>query len=99
MKLCRSIMIKGLEALIIDCAAAAERWDVENEVFASLGATFPSVDWRQLAQEMPKRVRQHGIRRAAEMREAAQMLEELGLSPRLSLAVADQQQAHAGPKP
>lgn len=98
MKLCRSIMIKGLEALIIDCAAAAARWEVEDEVFASLTATFPSVDWRQLSRDMPKRVHAHGIRRAAEMREAGQMLEELGMSPALARAVADQQQAHAKPK-
>lgn len=98
MKLCRSIVIKGLEALIIDCGAAAARWEVEDEVFASLSATFPSVDWRQLAQDMPKRVHAHGLRRAAEMREAGQMLDELGLSPALALAVADQQQAHAKPK-
>lgn len=95
MKLCRSVMIKGLEALIVDCAAAASRWEVETEVFASLSATFPSIDWRELSVEMPKRVRKHGVRRAAEMREAAQMLEELGLSPDLSLAIADRQEAYA----
>lgn len=98
MKLCRSIMIKGLEALIIDCAAAAEAWRVEDEVYASLAATFPSVDWRQLARDMPGRVHAHGIRRAAEMREAAQMLEELGRVPDLALAVADRQEANARPR-
>lgn len=98
MKLCRSIMIKGIEALIIDCATAAARWEVEDEVFASLGATFPSVDWRQLAVDMPGRVHAHGLRRAAEMREAGQMLEDLGLDPALALAVAAKQQAHARPK-
>lgn len=98
MKLCRSVIIKGLEALIIDCAAAAQHWGVESEVFASLGATFPSVDWKQLSLDMPKRVHQHGLRRAAEMREAAQMLEELGLDPRLTRAVAEKQEAHAAPK-
>jgi 3-hydroxyisobutyrate dehydrogenase-like beta-hydroxyacid dehydrogenase len=98
MKLCRSIIIKGLEALLIDCANAAQRWDVEREVFASLGATFPSIDWKQLSLDMPKRVHQHGLRRAAEMREAAQMLQELGYDPRLATAVADQQEANARPK-
>ena len=98
-KLCRSIIIKGLEALLIDCATAGERWGVADDVFASLSATFPSVDWKQLSVDMPTRVRAHGIRRAAEMREAAQMLEELGLSPDLALAVADRQQANAAAKP
>jgi 3-hydroxyisobutyrate dehydrogenase-like beta-hydroxyacid dehydrogenase len=98
MKLCRSIMIKGIEALIIDCASAAQLWDVENEVYASLGATFPSIDFRELAKTMAGRVRQHGIRRAAEMREAGMMLDDLGLDGSLSRAVADAQQRGAAPR-
>ncbi|KGM32737.1 NAD(P)-binding domain-containing protein, partial [Inquilinus limosus] len=45
MKLCRSIMIKGIEALIVDCAAAARAWDVEAEVFHSLDQSFPGTDF------------------------------------------------------
>jgi 3-hydroxyisobutyrate dehydrogenase-like beta-hydroxyacid dehydrogenase len=89
MKLCRSIMIKGIEALIIDCAVAASQWNVESEVFESLAETFPAIDFRVLAQTMAERVRKHGIRRAAEMREAAGMLEDLGLDGSLERAVAD----------
>ena len=89
MKLCRSIMIKGLEALIIDCAAAAREFDVEREVFDSLAATFPSIDWPALATTMAGRVRRHGVRRAAEMREAAEMLVDLGVDPGLCRAIAD----------
>lgn len=88
-KLCRSIMIKGIEALIIDSARASAAWGVSDDVFASLAATFPGQDWAHLARLMDGRVARHGIRRAAEMREAAQMLAELGLSPGLSEAIAD----------
>ncbi|WP_284178134.1 DUF1932 domain-containing protein [Rhabdaerophilum sp. SD176] len=88
-KLCRSIMIKGIEALIIDSARASAAWGVSEDVFASLGATFPGQDWAHLARLMDSRVARHGIRRAAEMREAAQMLAELGLSPSLSEAIAE----------
>ena len=88
MKLCRSIMIKGMEALIIDCATAAKHWNVEREVFDSLHDTFPSIDWPALAVAMAERVRTHGIRRAAEMREAAQMLGDLGWDPSLCAAIA-----------
>jgi 3-hydroxyisobutyrate dehydrogenase-like beta-hydroxyacid dehydrogenase len=95
MKLCRSIMIKGLEALIVDCAAASKAWGVEDEVWRSLSETFPSVDWPALAGTMAGRVRQHGVRRAAEMREAAQMLGDLGMAEGLCLAVADAQQRGA----
>lgn len=95
MKLCRSIVIKGLEALMVDCAAACEAWDVKDPVFASLHATFPSIDFHALAADMRERVATHGIRRAAEMREAAEMLAAAGLAPGLAGAVADAQQRGA----
>lgn len=95
MKLCRSIMIKGIEALIIDCAQAAKSWGVEKEVYASLSDTFPSVDWPKLAVTMAGRVAKHGVRRAAEMREAAEMVADIGRDPGLCRAVADSHERHA----
>jgi 3-hydroxyisobutyrate dehydrogenase-like beta-hydroxyacid dehydrogenase len=95
MKLCRSIVIKGLEALMVDCAAACETWDVKDAVFASLHATFPSIDFHALAAGMRERVATHGVRRAAEMREAAEMLAAGGLAPGLASAVADAQERGA----
>jgi 3-hydroxyisobutyrate dehydrogenase-like beta-hydroxyacid dehydrogenase len=91
MKLCRSIIIKGLEALLVDCKAAADSAGVADEVFASLGQTFPSIDWPALANDMRERVMVHGVRRAAEMREAGDMLSTMGLDPALTLAVAEAQ--------
>ena len=96
MKLCRSIMIKGIEALIVDCAKAAKDWNVEREVFASLDASYPSIDWRKLSVDMAGRVRQHGVRRGAEMREAAAMVAGLGMMNELELAVAAAQERGAG---
>jgi 3-hydroxyisobutyrate dehydrogenase-like beta-hydroxyacid dehydrogenase len=90
-KLCRSIVIKGLEALMVDCAAASARAGVTGEVYASLAETFPSIDWPALADSMAERVATHGIRRSAEMREAAEMLGEMGLNSTLAEAVADAQ--------
>jgi 3-hydroxyisobutyrate dehydrogenase-like beta-hydroxyacid dehydrogenase len=95
MKLCRSIMIKGIEALIVDCAAAAKAWDVEKEVYGSLQETWPSIDFADLAGYMGQRVRQHGIRRAAEMREAAMMVGDIGRDDTLCRAVADAQERGA----
>jgi 3-hydroxyisobutyrate dehydrogenase-like beta-hydroxyacid dehydrogenase len=95
MKLSRSIIIKGLEALLVDCSAAVEAAGVRDEVFASLAETFPSIDWHALADTMKERVATHGIRRAEEMREAGEMLAALGLNPALALAVADAQQRGA----
>jgi 3-hydroxyisobutyrate dehydrogenase-like beta-hydroxyacid dehydrogenase len=91
MKLCRSIIIKGLEALMVDCAAASEAWGVKDPVFASLAATFPSLDWHAMADYMRERVATHGVRRSAEMREAGEMLAALGIDPTLANAVADAQ--------
>ena len=96
MKLCRSIMIKGIEALIVDCAAASKKWDVQKEVFASLEASFPGIKFDELATYMAQRVNQHGIRRAAEMREAGMMLDDLDMDGSLSRAVADAQERGAG---
>jgi 3-hydroxyisobutyrate dehydrogenase-like beta-hydroxyacid dehydrogenase len=87
-KLCRSIMIKGLEALIIDCAEASARWGVQDDVFESLRQTFPSIDWPALSRTMRSRVERHGRRRAAEMREAGEMMAALGLDPGLCEAIA-----------
>jgi 3-hydroxyisobutyrate dehydrogenase-like beta-hydroxyacid dehydrogenase len=98
MKLCRSIMIKGIEALMVDCAAACEGWDVTEPVFASLAETFPAIDWPALAENMRERVATHGVRRAAEMREAGEMLAALGMNPALALAVAEAQARGARPR-
>jgi 3-hydroxyisobutyrate dehydrogenase-like beta-hydroxyacid dehydrogenase len=95
MKLCRSIIIKGLEALMVDCTAACEGYGVTEPVFASLAETFPSIDWHALSANMRERVATHGVRRAAEMREAGEMVATLGLDPALALAVADAQERGA----
>jgi 3-hydroxyisobutyrate dehydrogenase-like beta-hydroxyacid dehydrogenase len=97
-KLCRSIMIKGIEALMVDCARASAHWGVEEPVYASLARTFPGNDWTALSVDMAERVATHGVRRAAEMREAADMVREMGLDPALASAVAAAQLKGAKPK-
>jgi 3-hydroxyisobutyrate dehydrogenase-like beta-hydroxyacid dehydrogenase len=87
-KLSRSIVIKGIEAILVQCAAAARKWDVEAEVVASLKATYPGIDWPQQIAYAAERVATHGIRRAEEMREAAAMVAELGLDPALCEGIA-----------
>lgn len=97
-KLCRSIMIKGIEALLIDSANASAHWGVSEDVFASLNQTFQGADWAELAKLMDQRVAKHGVRRAAEMREAAAMLADMGRDPGLVKAVADSHQRRATAK-
>jgi 3-hydroxyisobutyrate dehydrogenase-like beta-hydroxyacid dehydrogenase len=97
-KLCRSIVIKGLEALMVDLGLVGARTGVLPAVLASLTASYPGLDWAEVLRVMPGRVRQHGVRRAAEMREVARMLEENGLDGGLAEAIARRHESFAGPK-
>ena len=84
-KMCRSVMIKGLEALAIESLFAARRYGAEDAVLASLDATYPSMGWKEkLPDYLISRVAEHGRRRAAEMREAALAVADVGLAPLLT---------------
>ena len=80
-KMCRSVMIKGLEAMVIESFTAARAYGVEKEVLASLAETFPGIDWEKQGAYFFQRVIQHGRRRAEEMCEVAQTVREAGLEP------------------
>jgi len=90
-KMCRSVMIKGLEAMVIESFVAARRYGVEEEVLASLHETFPGIDWSQQASYFFERVIAHGRRRAEEMREAAATVREAGLEPWSATGTAERQ--------
>jgi 3-hydroxyisobutyrate dehydrogenase-like beta-hydroxyacid dehydrogenase len=84
-KMCRSVMIKGLEALAIESLFAARRYGAEDAVLASLDATYPSMGWKEkLPDYLISRVAEHGRRRAVEMREAALAVADVGLAPLLT---------------
>lgn len=92
-KMCRSVMIKGLEALTTECLLAARRYGVEQPVLDSLHASFPSLGWdQQLPHYLISRVAEHGKRRAEEMREVVQTLRDVGIEPHQSLATVATQQ-------
>ncbi len=80
-KMIRSVMIKGIEALTYECFLAAERAGLLEEVTVSLKNNYPGIDWRQTATYNLERMASHGERRAAEMEESAATLRELGLNP------------------
>jgi len=92
-KMCRSVMIKGLEALAVECLFAAKRYGAEDKVLESLAATYPSMGWDVgLPDYLISRVAEHGRRRAAEMREVATALREVGITPTMAVATADRQE-------
>ena len=104
-KMCRSIVVKGLEALMCECMLGASRYDAAPHVFASLNESFPGIDWQKLADYMVGRVVLHGGRRAREMEEVADTLRAIGVEPIMAEATARRQdwsadlslRAHFGP--
>jgi len=90
-KMCRSVVVKGLEAMLIESLTTARRHGVEDDVLASLRETFPGVDWERQASYFFARVIAHGRRRAEEMREAAQTVREAGLVPWSAEGTAERQ--------
>ena len=90
-KMIRSVMIKGIEALTVECFLAAERAGIVEEVAASLKNNYPGVDWPKVIEYNLERMASHGERRAAEMEESAATLRELGLDPLMTQATVARQ--------
>jgi 3-hydroxyisobutyrate dehydrogenase-like beta-hydroxyacid dehydrogenase len=90
-KMCRSVMIKGVEALLAECFLTARHYGVEDAVLGSLSDLLPNPDWRRHARYMISRSLVHGKRRAEEMREVARTVDEAGLEPWMSRATAERQ--------
>ena len=87
-KMCRSVMIKGLEALVIESYTTARKYGVEGHMIPTLSETFPSIDWEKQGAYFFSRVAQHGKRRAEEIREAANTVREAGFEPWMADAIA-----------
>lgn len=90
-KMCRSVMIKGMEALLAESLLAARHYGVEGEVVESLNNLFPGIDWRDKSRYMISRSLLHGVRRAEEMEEAARTVDEAGVEPWMSRACVQRQ--------
>lgn len=90
-KMCRSVVVKGMEALLTEALLAARHYGVEDEVIASLSNMFPHPEWQQKATYMISRSLLHGARRAEEMDEATRTVQEAGFEPLMSAACARRQ--------
>jgi 3-hydroxyisobutyrate dehydrogenase-like beta-hydroxyacid dehydrogenase len=90
-KMVRSVMIKGMEALTAECFLAATRAGVEPQIIASLSKSFPGLDWPKIVAYNLERMANHGTRRAAEMEEVADTLRELGIDPHMASATVQRQ--------
>lgn len=87
-KMCRSVVVKGLEALLFECVMGASKYGAEDRVFASLQESFPGIEWKKLADYVVGRVVVHGERRAREMEEVAETLRASGVDPIMAEATA-----------
>ncbi len=90
-KMCRSVVIKGLEAMVIEAYTTARHYGVEDAVLASLQETFPGVDWERQGAYLFQRVIEHGRRRSEEVREVAVTVREAGLEPWSAAGTAERQ--------
>jgi 3-hydroxyisobutyrate dehydrogenase-like beta-hydroxyacid dehydrogenase len=90
-KMCRSVMIKGMEAMVIESFTTARAYSVEDAVLASLAETFPSIDWEKQGAYFFQRVIEHGRRRSEEVREVAETVREAGLTPWSAQGTAERQ--------
>jgi len=90
-KMCRSIMIKGLEAMVIESFTTARAYGVEDAVLASLAETFPGINWEKQGAYFFQRVIEHGRRRAEEVREVAETVRDIGLTPWSAQGTAERQ--------
>ena len=91
-KMIRSVAMKGLEAVMLECVLSGRRAGVDGIVLDSLEQTYPGFGWRKRAAYMMERAATHGIRRAAEMREVALTVRELGFDGAIATATADWEQ-------
>jgi 3-hydroxyisobutyrate dehydrogenase-like beta-hydroxyacid dehydrogenase len=90
-KMCRSVMIKGLEAMLIESFTTARAYGVEDALIASLHETFPGIDWERQGAYFFQRVIAHGRRRSEEVREVAETVREAGLEPWSAAGTAERQ--------
>lgn len=91
-KMCRSVIIKGFEAMVIESFTAARYYGVEDTVIASLAETFPGIDWEKQGAYFFQRVIEHGHRRAEEMCEAAVSVRDAGFEPCSASGTAHRQE-------
>jgi 3-hydroxyisobutyrate dehydrogenase-like beta-hydroxyacid dehydrogenase len=90
-KMVRSVMIKGIEALTAECFVAAARAGVTDQVATSLSNNYPDVDWAKMIDYNLERMASHGARRAAEMEQVAETLKELGVEPLMTSGTIERQ--------
>ena len=96
-KMFRSIVIKGMEALLQECVLGADKYGAADEVLESIAEGYPGLDWKHFTNYLLGRTAIHGVRRADEMDEVAATLRDVGIDPIMSEAAAKRIRSLATP--
>ena len=91
LKMIRSVMIKGIEALTLECFLAAQARRHRRRGRGSLKNNYPTLDWNKVIEYNIERMASHGVRRADEMDQVAETLRELGIDPLMASATSTRQ--------
>jgi len=91
-KMIRSVMVKGIEALTAEMILAAQVAGVRDQVLGFLDASEKPSSWRHRADYNLDRMLTHGHRRAAEMREVTETLRAIGVTSAMSEQTANWQE-------
>jgi 3-hydroxyisobutyrate dehydrogenase len=87
-KMFQSILIKGTEALLLECLIAASQYGVERYILDSMTRFLTGLDWEARANYMLGRTAKHGARRADELDEVVRTLEGMGIEPMVTRGAA-----------
>ena len=87
LKMQRSLVVKGIEALFVECIAGSEQYGITGRLLDSLEETFPGAGWREMATYLTSRTALHAARRSHELAEVATALSEIGVEPIMAAAI------------
>lgn len=87
-KMIRSVFVKGLEAITVECVLSAHQAGLTDRIFPSLDLVLRHNDFASLARYNMERVTHHGVRRAAEMEEVCATLDALNVPSDMSQSAA-----------
>jgi 3-hydroxyisobutyrate dehydrogenase-like beta-hydroxyacid dehydrogenase len=88
LKMMRSVMMKGIDALLLECIEGARHYGAAEAALASMVDAYPSIDWVSRAPKSLSRASEHSARRASEMREVAETLRAVGVEPMMAEATS-----------
>jgi 3-hydroxyisobutyrate dehydrogenase-like beta-hydroxyacid dehydrogenase len=88
LKMMRSVMMKGIDALLLEFIDGARQYGVTEAALASMADNYPGVDWLGRAPGAMSRTSEHAVRRASKMQEVSGTLRAVGVEPMMAEATS-----------